>query len=157
MKNAALIASILMILLSCDRNRLFEEFILIPDDVWNNSNVLHYNVNISDTTGAYDITIHIRNVNRYEYSNLYLFVTVHSPDGNSIRDTIEIILADDRGKWLGKGAASIYTTAYPYKSNIRFPFRGIYTFDIEQAMRVNDLRYISDVGLRIEKTTAQAR
>ena len=69
----------------------------------------------------------------------------------STRDTVEIILADEHGKWQGKGAASVFTLYYPYQTNIRFPLRGIYTFDIEQAMWIKDLKHISDIGLRIEK------
>jgi gliding motility-associated lipoprotein GldH len=95
----------------------------------------------------------VRNTGKYEYSNLYLFVTAHSPNGNLVRDTVEITLADERGKWLGRGAASVFTLFYPYKTNIRFPMRGIYTFDIEQAMWIRDLGNISDIGLRIEKAT----
>ncbi|MBN2482210.1 MAG: gliding motility lipoprotein GldH [Bacteroidales bacterium] len=150
MKKAGLILSIALITLSCDTRKLFEEYTEIPGDVWNSKNVLHFNVNISDTIRSYNIYIGVRNADRYPYSNLYLFVTAHSPDGNSLKDTVEVVLADELGKWLGKGAASIYTTQHPYKSNIRFPVRGIYTFDIEQAMRVQDLRHISNIGLRIE-------
>lgn len=151
MKKGILVFSFIAILLSCDRKHLFEEYAEIPDDVWNTKNVLHFNVNISDTTGAYNIYVDVRHVSRYSYSNLFLFVTAHSPDGNALKDTVEITLADERGKWLGKSAASIYTIKHPYKTNIRFPVRGIYTFDIEQAMRVQDLKYISNIGLSIEK------
>ncbi len=150
MKKGFLFFSFIAILLSCDSKQLFIEYAEIPNDVWSIKNVLHYNVNISDTTGAYNIYINVRHGDRYSYSNLFLFVTAHSPDGNSLKDTVEILLADDRGNWLGKGAASIYTKKHPYKQNIRFPVRGIYTFDIEQAMRVQDLKYISNIGLSIE-------
>ena len=68
-----------------------------------------------------------------------------------LRDTTEIILADDHGKWLGKGSASMYTLVLSLSENIRFPLRGIYQFDIEQAMWIKDLKHISDIGLRIEK------
>jgi hypothetical protein len=40
---------------------------------------------------------------------------------------------------------------YPYKTNIRFPIPGIYTFTIEQAMWIRDLKNISNIGLMIEK------
>jgi gliding motility-associated lipoprotein GldH len=97
----------------------------------------------------------VRNTGEYEYSNLYLFVTTHSPSGLALRDTIEVVLADDRGKWLGKGAASVFTLYIPYRQNIRFPLRGIYQFDIEQAMWIEDLKHISDIGLRIEKVRSK--
>ena len=151
MKNTALLLSVCMIVLSCDSHKLYENFVPIPDDTWNRSNILSFDVNISDTTTVYNLYLYVRNVSRYEFANLYLFVTAHSPDGNMERDTVEVTLADDNGNWLGRGAASIFTLKYPYKTLVRFPVRGIYTFDMEQAMRMPDLKHISDIGLRIEE------
>ncbi len=143
----------LLIILStaCDRNRVFEKNLRIPDAEWVNSNVPYFSVNISDTTAAHNIYINVRNTGKYRYSNLYLFVTTKAPNGNILRDTMDIVLANDRGKWLGKGIGDIYFNQVPYKRNIRFPYRGIYTFEIEQAMRVDTLNDITDIGLRVEK------
>jgi gliding motility-associated lipoprotein GldH len=149
MKRTLLIFPVLL-LLSCNTKPFYEEFISLPQ-TWSSSNIVHFDVNISDTASAHHVYISVRNTGKYEYSNLYLFVTAHSPNGNIVRDTVEITLADERGKWLGRGAASVFTLFYPYKTNIRFPMRGIYTFDIEQAMWIRDLGNISDIGLRIEK------
>ena len=120
--------------------------------VWNSNEVLHFNVNISDTTTSHNVYIAVRNTGEYAYSNLYLFVTAHSPNGTRMLDTLEITLADERGKWLGKGSASVFTLYYSYRYNIRFPIRGIYQFDLEQAMWIKDMKHISHVGMRIEKT-----
>jgi gliding motility-associated lipoprotein GldH len=150
MKKALLIFPVVFILLSCNKKPAYEEFISLPG-TWSSNNVLHFNVNITDTVESQNVFISVRNTGKYEFSNLYLFVTANSPNGTALRDTVEIILADEHGKWLGKGAASVFTCYYPYKNNIRFPLRGIYTFDIEQAMWIKDLKNISDIGLRIEK------
>jgi gliding motility-associated lipoprotein GldH len=151
MKKGCLIFLVLILSLSCDRQRVFEEFRPIKGQTWNSNEVMHFNVNINDTTTAHNVYISIRNTGDYEYSNIYLFVTAHSPNGSQVRDTIEITLADEHGKWLGKGAASIFTLYHPYRENIRFPFHGIYQFDLEQAMWIKDLKHISNIGLRVEK------
>jgi|WetSurSiteA1Bulk_404760.scaffolds.fasta_scaffold00483_2 gliding motility-associated lipoprotein GldH len=151
MKRAWLLLPVVVFCLSCHKNNVYEEFASIEGPSWNNSNILHFNVPISDTSQAYNAFISVRNTGKYEFSNLYLFVTAHSPKGNFVRDTIEITLADERGKWLGNGAASVFTVYYPYRQNIRFPLPGIYTFDIEQAMWIKDLKHISEIGLKIEK------
>ena len=155
MKKASLFLWILLALFSCDRQRVFEEYRSFMDHTWDNHDILHFNVNISDTATAHNVYLSVRNTGEYEYSNLYLFVTTHSPSGLALRDTVEIVLADDRGKWLGKGAASIYTLYIPYRENIRFPLRGIYQFDVEQAMWVEELKHITDIGLRIEKARSR--
>lgn len=150
MKRASFFIVSLLLCLSCDKYGVYEKYVSIEGKSWNRADILHFNVNMSDTAQAYDVLLGVRNTGDYEFSNLYLFVTAHSPNGNFVRDTVEVILADERGKWLGKGAASVFTTYHPYRQNIKFPLRGIYTFDIEQAMWIKDLKSITDIGLRIE-------
>ena len=144
---------LLLIALStgCDRNRVYEKNLRIPGAEWINTNVPYFNVTINDTSAAHNIYINVRNSGKYRYSNLYLFITTKAPNGNTLKDTMDIILADNRGKWLGKGLGDIYFNQILYKKNIRFPYRGIYTFQIEQAMREDTLHDITDIGLRVEK------
>jgi len=60
-------------------------------------------------------------------------------------------LANEKGKWLGSGIGDIYEIQIPYKKNVRFPYPGKYSFTFEQAMRIEELSFVYDVGLRIEK------
>ncbi|UCG28683.1 MAG: gliding motility lipoprotein GldH [Bacteroidales bacterium] len=142
---------ILVLLTSCDPNRVFEENKTIPDHTWKWDNVLNFNVEIADTVNPHNIFVNIRNGGQYQYSNLYLFIKTISPSGQWIRDTVECILADEKGRWLGNGLGDIYEIRIPYKINVRFPYTGIYTFEFEQAMRIEDLNHIFDVGLRVER------
>jgi len=155
MKKSCLLIVFVFVLTACNKQMVFEEFITLDDHSWNSSNILRFNVSMTDSVQPYDVLICVRNLGEYEYSNLYLFVTANAPNGNSIRDTVEITLADPRGKWLGKGAASIYTLYYPYRQNIRFPLRGIYTFELEQAMWMKELNNITEIGLRIDKSATK--
>jgi gliding motility-associated lipoprotein GldH len=150
MTRILLFSALLLMLASCRKTTEYEEFVAIPDS-WNNRNLVHFNVNITDTVTSQNVYISVRHSGKYEFSNLYLFVTAESPNGNIKRDTVEMILADVHGKWQGKGAASVFTLYYPYKTNVRFPVAGIYTFTIEQAMWIRDLKNISNIGLMVEK------
>jgi len=150
MTRILLLSAILLMLVSCRKKTEYEEFAAVPE-AWNNRNLVHFNVNITDTVTPQNVYISVRHSGKYEFSNLYLFVTAQSPDGNVRRDTVEMILANEHGKWQGKGAASVFTFYYPYKSHIRFPVPGIYRFTIEQAMWIRDLKNISHMGLMIEK------
>jgi len=150
MTRILLFSVLLLMLASCRKKTEYEEFVAVPD-VWNNRNLLHFNVNITDTVTSDNVFISVRHSGKYEFSNLYLFVTAKSPNGNLKRDTVEIVLANAHGKWMGKGAASVFTLYYPYKTNIRFPVPGIYTFTIEQAMWIRDLKNINHIGMMIEK------
>ena len=99
--------------------------------------------------------LNVRNTSQYAYQNLFVFLQTTSPAGLSLKDTLECYLADDRGKWLGDGWGDIYDNRFLYKRNVRFPVSGIYTFKLVQGMRANELKYITDVGIRIEKVENQ--
>jgi gliding motility-associated lipoprotein GldH len=60
-------------------------------------------------------------------------------------------LANNYGEWYGKGMGKTKTLQFPYRTNFLFPYTGSYKFYIEQAMRVDTLKGIKAIGLKIEK------
>lgn len=148
---AALIIFSLFLIISCDPGRVYEKNIKIPDGVWEYNNPVLFEVAISDTITSYNLYINVRNSGMYPMQNLYMFITTTAPSGHSVKDTIQIMLADNKGKWLGKGLGDIWDLQRPYKKNVRFAQTGKYMFKFEQAMRVEKLPFILDVGLRIEQ------
>lgn len=140
-----------VVVTSCSNNKVFDEVVGIPNDEWESSNKLEFTIPINDTSNAFDILVHIRNANEYEYSNLWMFISTQAPNGESMVDTVEFFLADPSGKWLGTGLGSVNSMLIPYKSNIRFPNRGIYQFELKHGMRKEALSGIMDVGIRIDK------
>lgn len=136
---------------SCNDNRIFEENKAIPESGWDTSNVVSFNVEIKDPSTPANFYVNVRNADGYPYSNLFLFVKTRFPNGKQSNDTLECTLADDNGKWIGKGIGDIYDNRIPFKRNVRFPIAGIYKFEIQQGMRVSRVPLIMDIGLRIEK------
>jgi gliding motility-associated lipoprotein GldH len=80
-----------------------------------------------------------------------LFINTHFPDQRMARDTVELFLADPKGKWLGEGSGDIYFSQILFRRGVQLPVPGIYRFEFEQAMRTKVLKEIIDIGLRIEK------
>ena len=142
---------VLVFLNSCDTNKVYEKNIEIEKGIWDNQKKAVFEVNITDTLAVQNIYINVRNTELYQYRNLYFFIKTSSPDGYCLVDTFECFLADLNGKWLGDGMGDIWDNKILYKRNILFPKPGIYTFELEQAMRHRYLPFIMEVGLRIEK------
>lgn len=140
-----------LLLASCDSKRIFEENKDIPDNTWAYSNVIRFDVPIKDPSTPANFYINVRNADGYPYSNLYLFIKTTFPNGKFSTDTLECILADEKGKWLGKGLGDIYDNQIPFKRNVRFPLAGTYIFEIQQGTRSDHVPLIMDVGLRIER------
>jgi len=141
--------------MSCDRRGVYEESITTSNNSWNENDIAKFDVSIKDTMVYQNIYISIRNTTDYPNSNLYLFVTTTSPAGFSNVDTLECLLADEQGNWLGKGFGFIRDNRVPYKHNIRFPIKGVYRFEIQQAMRTNELVGINSVGVRVERSSVK--
>jgi gliding motility-associated lipoprotein GldH len=151
MKKHALFLVLAIFIFSCKNDTLYEKYHAIEDSTWDKDNILRYEVQVKDTLASNDIYIETRHLGNYPLSNLYLFITTTAPTGRHIVDTIEIFLADNKGKWYGKGFGDIYSHTLPYKRNVRFPYTGIYTFEIQHGMRIEKLPGIEDIGLRIEQ------
>ena len=142
---------IILFLSSCDLNRVFDENYSFENANWDRNKIVSFKIEISDTISQNQFFINIRNTTDYKYSNLYLFITTQLPDGNISKDTIECILADINGKWLGNGLSKLKENNILLKNDLVFPEKGSYIFEFEQAMRVEILRGIADIGIRIEK------
>ncbi len=137
--------------ISCDSGRVFEENRSFLNETWHKDSTLVFNVEITDTIAVYNIFLNNRITRQYEYSNLYLFVDTELPNKQQLRDTIECLLRNPAGKILGKGFGNVWSNKIPYRMHIRFPYSGNYKFTIEQAMRAEQLKYVLDAGIRIEK------
>lgn len=144
------IVSSLLILLSCDPGRVYEKNIKIPDGIWEKDHKVSFEVFIDDTVSAHNLYVNVRNTSLYPFSNLYLFIETTAPSGHTIRETFEITLCDEKGKWLGSGLGDIWDLQQVYKKNVRFAQRGNYTIEYQQGMRMDRLPFVLDVGLRIE-------
>jgi len=145
------VMSLATLLVACDNKSVYDMYTAIPNLKWEANKPVVFNVEIKDTINPHNVYINIRNSSKYENMNLFLFVHTISPSGAELVDTFECMLADERGKWLGSGWGDIYDNRFVYKKQVRFPVQGEYLFRITQAMRTEELKNISDVGLRIDK------
>lgn len=139
-------------IISCDRKRVFEAYHTLDEKGWNKDSVVVFNVELTDTIRNHNLYVNIRNMGTYPYANLWLFLSIGSPDGITRTDTVEFSLAEASGRWKGSGLGDLHDNQILYKSSAYFPNKGIYTFQIKQGMRDNVLEGIRDIGIRIEKT-----
>jgi gliding motility-associated lipoprotein GldH len=136
---------------SCDPDLVYEKNIPVPGPPWLASDPITIQFEILDTLTLVNLYVNIRHNTSYEKSNLFLFVDTWYPNAHHTRDTLEFILAQPDGQWIGKGFGKIKALQVPIARGVRFPLMGEYKMQFEQAMRVKDLDGIEDIGIRIEK------
>jgi gliding motility-associated lipoprotein GldH len=140
----------LLFIVACDNRSFYEHNVEMEADIWKKENPARFSFDISSTKDAYNLYVNLRNTGEYEYSNIFLFLTLTAPDGKHSTDTLECLLADDKGKWFGKGGVNLLDNRILYKKNIQFPAKGTYQVLIEQGMRAEHLQHIRNVGFRLE-------
>lgn len=151
MKRVLYIVILAFSLVSCGNDKLFDESVVIPDAKWDMENIPYFNVTVDDTLVDYAFYLNIRHLDSYRYSNLFLFMHTEFPNGNITHDTIECTFAYPDGRWMGKNSGTMRSAKIMLNPALRFPLKGTYHFEIEQAMREKELKGITDIGLCFEK------
>jgi gliding motility-associated lipoprotein GldH len=140
-----------LVLSSCNSKVVYTNTHAMKGEVWKLADTPIFEVPVTDTLTSNNVVFTVRNGASFPFRNIYLFVSTTSPDGKTITDTLQYNLADERGKWYGKGFGDIHELNLPYKSNVFFPRKGNYVFKIQHGMRMENLKGIYDIGLKIVK------
>lgn len=149
--NSIIFGILLVLISSCDSNRIHDEFTTIPNDSWYYKKNLNFDVDIQDTNIFYNLYFNVRINSDYRYSNIFIWLQSLSPDKKNSKQRFDFTLADESGKWLGKGLGDLYDYRLPLYKHYRFHQKGIYRFSIEQNMRDDTLTCVKAAGLRVEK------
>jgi gliding motility-associated lipoprotein GldH len=148
---SVLFLAAILLLTSCSSNLVYTDSKAMTEKIWNLDDVAVFKVPVTDTINSNNVVFTIRTGSLYPFRNIYFFVSTTSPDGRIVTDTLQYNLADEKGKWYGKGFGDVHELKLPYKSNVFFPVKGIYQFNIRHGMRLEALTGVYDLGLRIEK------
>lgn len=126
-------------------------------DGWESESAVAFHWDVQDTLVTHDLMLDIRHASTYPYSNLYLFLTYRFPNGKSRVDTVECTLADDRGRWRGRGFGDLVDQRFLLQSGIRFPLQGRYGLEVVHGMRQDPVEGVANVGIRLERKEAVSR
>ena len=135
---------------SC-QNKVFEDYRSFENQKWPSDSSVVFTHKVTDTISKNRITIKVRHTTDYEFQNLFLFVKTNKTD------TVELVLANKEGRWLGKGVGDIRELDYVYEKEKKFLEKKVFVFEIEQAMRygevdkIKELENIQAVGITIDK------
>lgn len=153
-RNSALLILVAILFFSCDKKRVFDEYISVGR-AWHKDSIVTFNLPELDSTKRYNLFVTLRDNNNYPFNNLFLIVGIEMPNGFTKVDTLEYQMANPDGSLMGDGFSDIKENKLFYKENVRF--RGKYKVNIKQAVRengkvpgVNALEGITEVGFRIE-------
>ena len=112
--------------------------------------------NVLDTLRK-NIFLRLRNNNNYQYSNIFLIVSLTAGEEQITNDTLEYLMASPEGKWLGEGFLEVKESKLWWKESVIFPEERPIKINISQAVRINNVKSgdeklsgIVSVGISIE-------
>jgi gliding motility-associated lipoprotein GldH len=130
----------------------FEKTVLLPDHQWPASLKPDIAFTITDTASLYNIYIVLRHTDAYHFNNLYLRAVVSEPGETQPKTgDYDLLLATNEKGWIGTAMDDIYDARVLIQPKTKFHTAGTYHFVIAQIMREDPLKYVLNVGLRVEK------
>lgn len=123
----------------------------LPPAGWAYGDTLHLNpldttLHGNDTTLTRPLSLTIAHTNGYPYANLWLEITYRGPH-TAYRDTLNLRLADNYGRWLGQGIGTTYQHTYTITPAANLDLR--HPIDIRHIMRLDTLRGLDAIGIHI--------
>ena len=139
------------VLIACSQNEVYYKYALIPQNEWSKDDKISFDLDsvVFNPQHPYDISIEITHNIGYEYKNLWLYIDETRNDSVNVRDTLECLLTDNTGKWIGKGNGPTRQVSVLYKSKKRLDTQKRYQVYIYQAMQDPTLKGIEKIGLKI--------
>lgn len=136
-------------LFSCTRINQYHEYHPVQKAGWYADSMLVFQYEATDTLQEYSIELNIRHQSEYPYQNLWIFSSLTDKDSVSIKDSINLFLADDQGRWQGSGLGIVYHYSKIIYPAFRFSKKGKYNFELKHGMRDSILTGIREAGLKI--------
>jgi gliding motility-associated lipoprotein GldH len=108
-----------------------------PDNIWDSRDTICFKEYV-DASNNYFINISLRNTTSYKYQNI-IFFNHHYFNNNFIEtDTIDILLAENDGRWMGRNISESNLKEILYTHNNKVSYEvGEHYFKLELAMRDN--------------------
>jgi len=143
-----LFVAVLVAFSGCDTNNIADTNQTMPSRNWSYANKVKVVVDIKDSNKLFNIYFKLRHTADYRYANIFVLFNIKSTQKKRNR-RYEFKLAQADGQWNGSGSGNLYTYTFPLLTNFKFPTPGKYELELEQNMRDNPLKEISDVGIKV--------
>lgn len=125
----------------------FGRFTQLPPSGWAYGDTVAVTTDSLAPTGK-RLSVAVRHNDDFPYRNLWIEVSRTDLSGAEIRDTVDIVMADSYGRWLGKGIGDSYQCSAPFDSIVNIT--GTSTVKLRHVMRVDTVHGLEQIGIIIE-------
>lgn len=143
----------LILLVSCDRGELYFHYNKVENGKWYRDSVLTFSLDTLsvEQIGEYNISFELTTSMLYPYNDIHLKIDQNLNDTIINSDTLRYKVANEHGKWFGRGVGSLRQLSIPYKTAVQLDSTRNYEFYLFQIMNVDPLKGVEKVGVRVYK------
>lgn len=123
----------------------FSDFRDIPPAGWNYVHPFTFTPHIQDSVATGTLVLAVRHTNEYPFRNLYVEVSYLTPDSITHRDTVNVMLADVYGNWLGSGLGTSFQKADTISRS--FQLMDSTAITLRHVMRPDPVTGLEQIGL----------
>lgn len=153
-----LVCLIGVVLFACDESRVYEQNTDFHERYWMVNEEPEFEFTIEQPADSYTLYGNIRNSISYPYARIFFNYHLQDSTGADVETKLvsQHLFDAKTGKPFGdSGLGDIYDHSVPLLTNYQFKHRGRYKIKLEQLMRVDTLKGILAVGVRIEKSSRE--
>ena len=140
--NKLLFPLVLLLITSCTGHNRFHSYLPINKDGWKRTDTLCFHaVPIDTNRNCMEISLGIRHTHKYPYRDIWLSIG---------KDTLHIDLADEQGRWKGKGIGDMRLVQQEASISLT-DMDSCGTIRIHHIMQHDPLPGISDIGIEVHE------
>ncbi len=156
MKNlikSSLVATIvLLIVSSCDSNRVYSSFEGTAQLNWKKDNVFKFTPNLTESA-KYNLIVELRHSSDIKYGQIAVKIKHTFPSGQEETKDYVLRLRKPNGELIGKAMGGLCDTPCLLAEGIDLG-EGMHTYEVQHMMQEDDLSGILEVGVIIDKVVA---
>lgn len=153
MKNRIILLFLLTALLSaCGPNYIYKKSYNINEGGWTYEDTLNFEIEISDTSGLYNLFLELEHAPDYRFQNLYTRISTEFPTGERLQKELSLELAYKGGAWQGDCNNKVCHVLIPIQERAFFNMQGKHIITLEQFMRESPITGIKKIALKVENT-----
>jgi len=143
-----LILCIASFTISCKQNQVFlYEF---NENKWSSKDSVLFSFDVLDHKTPKNMSFFLRNNLDYSYRNIFLLIEIQNDSGIIGSDTVQYLISNKYGQWLGKGFGKTRDNYFIFKKDYLFENSGNHLLIIRHGMRKNDLKGLVKLGFEID-------
>jgi len=146
--NVIFFITIMSLIGACNRPETFLHN--FSEKKWNATDSVIFSFDIDGINNEKSISFFFRNNLDYPYRNIFLFIELHNDDRVVGVDTVQYLISNKYGQWLGRGLGKTRDNYFIFNHQYFFPDSGEHKIIIRHGMRSSQLVGAVKFGVKIE-------